>query len=1015
MKPALPRWLRQGVAALSVLSMLTLAGCGGSDGPPEPSEGQATIGAAGGTVQGPDGVQLVVPAGALDSDTTIRIARSSSDAPALSGDLQGGQPIYEVTPHGLRFAEPVTLRLPIRQSPTEDSVVLVAEPGGEWQGTPATFSGGYASIERHSLSWYAISPDLHLACFPDATDPYTCVRPTLQPGGNITVTPPEALRSSGLSLLLVQPATVAYPLAMSAARDCLAAVLKVDRRVVPRGTSPTAFIPYQRVLEQPIGLGPSPSNSKRSTATYTYVAQVGPGETGGVGLRFIFSCRRAHNNWQQSAVIETGYRTDVPAQPGTPTITQQPQDVTTTAGNRAEFRVAATAPNTLVIHWQRSNDGGATWADTGTVGEVYALAPAQLADNDARLRASVCSQLGVQLNCVTSRVATLTVTAATVAPVFTQQPQSITVVEGQTASFTAVATATPTPTIRWFREVPGGPATEVGGPCTGSGNQTVCSYTTPALALSDSGARYFAIATNGTDNQMSAIATVTVQASATMPAIPSGQPADIAVIVGQSATFSVNATGTAPLSYQWQRDGSDIAGANGASYTLSNAQMSDNGARFRVIVSNGAGSATSREATLTVTAPSACAAPQLIETGPGHAGVPEIAMDASGNAVAVWEQNDGTFLSIYANRYTAGSGWGSAQLIESMTGDTYQPRIAMDSGGNAIAVWSSQYDRIHANRYVAGGGWGTAQRLDGAIGGNPDIGMEPSGSAIAVWQGSDINGAGIYARLYSTGSGWSAPQLIGIGNGADSVNNARIAVDGSGNAIAVWSQSNGTSYNLTANRYTQGSGWGTAQPIEALSREADAANIAMNANGDTVVVWRDRINNGNDVVDAPVYAIRYTPGSGWGTAQRLDSGTNYGYVLDVPQVAIDASGNAIAVWHDYDGAGQRIYARRYVAGSGWGALEQLQSPTGNDAWRPDVAMDANGNAIVVWLQSHMTTFGIFFNRYAPGSGWGGATLLANATIDVYQPRVALNGSGTAIAVWQEGDGTTYNIKAVRCP
>ncbi|MEW5879741.1 MAG: immunoglobulin domain-containing protein [Pseudomonadota bacterium] len=1011
MKPDIAQWLRHTAAVCSALSILALGGCARSDVPPEPSEGQATIGAAGGTVNGPDGVQLVVPAGALDGDTTIRIARSSSGAPALSGDLQGGQPIYEVTPHGLRFAEPVTLRLPIRQSPTEDSMALVAEPGGEWQGTPAAFAGGYANIERRSLSWYALSPQLYLGCTPENTDPYTCVWPTLQPGGNITVTPPEALRSSGLSPLLVQPATVAYPLAMSAARDCLGAVLKVDRRVVPPGTSPTAFIPYQRVLEQPIGLGPSPTNSRRATATYTYVAQVGPGETGGVGLRFVFSCRRAHNNAQQNVVIETGYRADVPAQPGTPTITQQPQDVTTTAGNRAEFRVAATAPNTLVIHWQRSNDGGATWANTGIVGEVYALAPAQLADNGARLRASVCSQLGAQLNCVTSRVATLTVTAATVAPVFTQQPQSISVVEGQTASFTATATGTPTPTVRWYRELAGGPV-QVGPTCSGSGGTTACTYTTPAVTAADNGARFYALADNG-QQVRSDTATLTVTPAATPPAIPANEPADVTVTAGQSATFSVSATGTAPLSYQWQRNGADIAGANGASYTLANAQVSDNGARFRVIVSNGAGSATSREATLTVTAPSACAAPQLIESGAGHAAVPEIAMDASGNAIAVWRQNDGTFFGIYANRYAAGSGWGSAQRIDSGPGDANEPRIALDGSGNALVVWWRS--GVHANRYAAGSGWGTAQLLAGGLTANPDVVMDASGNAIAVWQRFDGSTDNIDASRYTSGSGWSAPQPIE--NGAGSASNARIAVDGSGNAIAVWSQSNGTSYNLTANRYTQGVGWGTAQPIETLSREADAPDIAMNASGDAVVVWRDLIRDGNgNLVDAPVYAIRYTPGSGWGTAQRLDSGTNYRDVPYPPQVAIDAQGNAIAVWRDYDGAGFRVFAGRYVAGSGWAAIEQLQSPGGGDVWYPpDVAMDVNGNAIVVWMQWQTTTFGIFGNRYTPGSGWGGATLLANATNDVGWPRVALNGSGTAIAVWHEGDGTTYNVKAVRCP
>lgn len=77
-------------------------------------------------------------------------------------------------------------------------------------------------------------------------------------------------------------------------------------------------------------------------------------------------------------------------------------------------------------------------------------------------------------------------------------------------------------------------------------------------------------------------------------------PASQTVSVGQPVTFSVIASGTAPLTYQWQRNGSNITGANSSSYTLQSATLADNGAKFRVVVSNSFGSVTSNEATLTV-------------------------------------------------------------------------------------------------------------------------------------------------------------------------------------------------------------------------------------------------------------------------------------------------------------------------------------------------------------------------------------------------------------------------------
>ncbi len=84
------------------------------------------------------------------------------------------------------------------------------------------------------------------------------------------------------------------------------------------------------------------------------------------------------------------------------------------------------------------------------------------------------------------------------------------------------------------------------------------------------------------------------------PAI-TNHPASVTTSVGGSATFTVTASGAAPLSYRWQRNGVDIPGATAASYTLSPVQVADSGARFRAIVTNAYGSATSDAAELTVT------------------------------------------------------------------------------------------------------------------------------------------------------------------------------------------------------------------------------------------------------------------------------------------------------------------------------------------------------------------------------------------------------------------------------
>ncbi len=93
-----------------------------------------------------------------------------------------------------------------------------------------------------------------------------------------------------------------------------------------------------------------------------------------------------------------------------------------------------------------------------------------------------------------------------------------------------------------------------------------------------------------------------VQYSTSIPVI-TAHPTNQTVMQGQPATFNVSASGAAPLNYQWQRNMVNISGATSPSYTISSAALADDGAKFRCVVSNGSGTATSNEAMLTVQPP----------------------------------------------------------------------------------------------------------------------------------------------------------------------------------------------------------------------------------------------------------------------------------------------------------------------------------------------------------------------------------------------------------------------------
>jgi len=355
---------------------------------------------------------------------------------------------------------------------------------------------------------------------------------------------------------------------------------------------------------------------------------------------------------------------------------------------------------------------------------------------------------------------------------------------------------------------------------------------------------------------------------------------------------------------------------------------------------------------------------ELIETNDsGSASDVRIAMDVAGNAIAVWRLHDGTRTNIWANRYDATNSWGTAQLIETNdAGNASSPRVALDPAGNAIVVWH-QFDgarnNIWANRYAATAGWGTAELIETGDGDGiqPDVGLDASGDALVLWSQFDGTEHSVFSNRYdydaSTGSGtWGAAALIESGTG--DVGYIRIAVQASGAALAVWGQDNGSRYQLWANRYDPGTGWSSAEPIENGTDFIDAPQIELDANGNGIAIWTQYGSTQDEI-----WVNRYSAGA-WGTAMIVSgAGGNAGG----PQIAFDPLGNAIAVWHQNDGTRDNIKARHFsVTSSTWGSIQALESDSGQ-ADSAQIGVDADGNAVAVWSQSDGSRYNILANTY----------------------------------------------------
>jgi hypothetical protein len=401
----------------------------------------------------------------------------------------------------------------------------------------------------------------------------------------------------------------------------------------------------------------------------------------------------------------------------------------------------------------------------------------------------------------------------------------------------------------------------------------------------------------------------------------------------------------------------------------------------------------------------------LIETdNVGPAYLPQVAMDGSGNALAVWQQHDGMRFNLWSNRYTVGAGWGVATLIETDNiSDASDPQIAVNASGNALAVWA-QHDGAHrnivANHYTVGTGWGTAVLIETDNAGNanqPQVVMDANGNGLAVWTQDDDVHMNVMANRYTAGSGWGTAAPIETNNVGEAFE-PRIAIGANGNALVVWRQDDGpgTRMNIWSNRYTAGSGWGTAELIETDNvGDAYSPRVALDANGNGQAVWSQFDGTRQNIV-----ANRYTAGSGWGTEAIIRGVGN----ADSPRIAFDPSGNALAVWVQSDGARYSLWSSRYLAGTGWGTAALIETDNAGDVGSPQVAFDANGNALAVWGQSDGMRINIWTNRYTAGSGWGTAALLETDNAgDANEPQIAIGANGQALAVWYQSDGTRSNI------
>ncbi len=378
-----------------------------------------------------------------------------------------------------------------------------------------------------------------------------------------------------------------------------------------------------------------------------------------------------------------------------------------------------------------------------------------------------------------------------------------------------------------------------------------------------------------------------------------------------------------------------------------------------------------------------------------------------------------------ANKPSGTKNWGSPTPVSIRPQKEFLPRVAVNSNGNGMAVWESvrvtgiSFDIAFS--YYTNTGWSSPDIIPlinplpvnsfYENSRNPEVAIDLEGNAIAVWRQGDAQFEfNIWSSRYIPGSGWSQRERI-----SDSFLDAsdpQIAFNANGNALAIWRGGAGIQWN----RYTAGVGWGpTALPqvISAFGADAREAILTTNANCDAMAIWTQKENFAGNRLD--LWSSRYSVATQtWGTPQLVET-DNSGSIFYTKKVVMDSTGIATVVWSQYDGTRLHVLANRHVDGA-WGVATPIEtnntSPKGT-AFDPRIAIDGSGNVQAIWRQvfesDESDLVGSYMSaRFTPGAGWDNPVPIGKYT--AYQTptsdyQIVSNAAGNAVAVWTLFDQT----------
>ena len=353
---------------------------------------------------------------------------------------------------------------------------------------------------------------------------------------------------------------------------------------------------------------------------------------------------------------------------------------------------------------------------------------------------------------------------------------------------------------------------------------------------------------------------------------------------------------------------------------------------------------------------------------------PAVAMDADGDFVVAWQSfgQDGDDWGIYAQRYNRdGTPAGGEFPVNNLytTNDQSNPSVAMDAEGNFVIAWQNNVaflppeydirarmfysdgtpveDEFPVNTYVAGLQY------------YPSVAMDSDGDFVIAWKSRsgfypDYNDH-IWARMFYSDGTPAEEVEFHVDSDTTTTTDERLgspfaAMDADGDFVIAWTQSKRTGGAWIDNvcfRMFASNGTPVGQEMNVVNStqgDSSCSGVAMDADGDFVIVWTTQTTSqtGEDVslVYARIFESDGTP-AGDEDEFQVNTGTAWG---EHPSVAMDSDGDFVITWNMH-----RIFAKRYNSDGTPLGGEFLVSTDGlSDRGYSSVAMDADGNSVIAW-------------------------------------------------------------------